>query len=186
MGVLMDYKYKCGLYVGRFQPIHDGHCNVICAMLKDCAEVIIAVGSAQKCGTLENPFSYSTRAMLIYDSFALCSDRLHIVPIFDREHPSNDSSWGEYLMSNVLRLTGRMPDAVFEGAEDERASWYDTCSVDIIRIDRDELPISGTQIRADMLADNFDAVKACVPLSVASLYGNLRKELLLCSQKPSI
>ncbi len=178
----MKVKYHCGLYVGRFQPIHNGHCDVIKAMLESCAEVIIAVGSAQKYGTLDNPFSYSTRAMLIYDAFALASDRIHIVPIFDREKPSNDASWGEYLLENVTKLTGKTPDVVFEGYETERESWYDTCHMSVFRVDRTKNPISATKIRAEMLADNHEKICRQVPLSVASQYSRLRKELVKCSE----
>ena len=44
-------KHKCGLYIGRFQPLHIGHTSIISKMLDECEQVIVAVGSAQESGT---------------------------------------------------------------------------------------------------------------------------------------
>lgn len=55
------------LFVGRFQPFHLGHLEVIKGILKENDKVIIAVGSSQESGTKENPFSFEDRERMIRD-----------------------------------------------------------------------------------------------------------------------
>ena len=80
----MGYKFKCGLYVGRFQPLHIGHTSIIDRMLEECEEVIVAVGSAQESGTERNPLSYPFRQLIITETYYEYLGRLYIVPISDR------------------------------------------------------------------------------------------------------
>jgi len=49
------------LYVGRFQPFHNGHLKVIQEILKSHTHVIIGIGSSQEKNTKENPFSAAER-----------------------------------------------------------------------------------------------------------------------------
>ena len=153
----MEKKYKCGLYVGRFQPIHIGHESIIRRMLNECEQVIIAVGSAQESGTIRNPFTFEQRADLIINVFyqQAIAGRMSVIPISDRENPSNDASWGDYLFRSVYNLTGVIPDAVYEGEEEERSTWYDNWRVSIERVSRLDVPVSATQLR-EALANEDD------------------------------
>lgn len=176
----MTKTYKCGLYVGRFQPLHMGHWNVINSMLRTCETVVIAIGSAQECGTERNPFSYGLRASLIYKSFGWAVPNLMIIPVVDRENPSNDPSWGDYLFDTVRKYTGLTPDIIYEGAEPDRANWYDNYDIPVEVISREFIRISSTDVREALLKGNQDAILEMVPFAVANNYITLRKELLKC------
>ena len=70
--------------VGRFQPFHKGHLEVIEEILKEHDSVIIGIGSAQYSHTLENPFTAGERHLMI--SNALETKKIfnfHIIPIED-------------------------------------------------------------------------------------------------------
>jgi nicotinamide-nucleotide adenylyltransferase len=56
------------LFVGRFQPFHKGHLGAIKAMLRDCDEVVVAVGSMQKSHAPDNLFTAGERAEMIFES----------------------------------------------------------------------------------------------------------------------
>lgn len=176
----MDKKYKCGLYVGRFQPLHDGHAHIIEKMLQDCETVVVAIGSAQECGTQRNPFSYCLRATLIYKAFPFAYPNLLVMPVLDRAQPSNDPSWGDYLLKAVKTFSGLTPDVIYEGEEIERNNWYNNSNIPVVRVNRSSIPISATEIREAMLKDDTDLVMQSVPCSVWSNYYDLRKELLKC------
>jgi len=56
------------LFIGRFQPLHKGHLQIIQYASKKYDEVIIGVGSSQYNNTKHNPFSSNERKMMIENS----------------------------------------------------------------------------------------------------------------------
>ena len=48
---------KRGLYVGRFQPFHNGHKAVIDLLCNEVDELIIGIGSAQMSHDIRHPFT---------------------------------------------------------------------------------------------------------------------------------
>ena len=145
----MDKKYKVGFYIGRFQPIHIGHESIIRKMLDECVIAIVAVGSAQEHNTQRNPFNFWERKDLITNVFyrEVIEGRLIIIPIKDRENPSNDASWGDYVFEKVKWFTNEQPNVVYEGEETERSTWYDNLDVTIVKVPRSDIPVSATEIR---------------------------------------
>ncbi|MEM3596417.1 MAG: adenylyltransferase/cytidyltransferase family protein, partial [Candidatus Bathyarchaeia archaeon] len=57
-----------GLYVGRFQPFHLGHLEVVRSILNRADELIIAIGSSQYSHTRRNPFTAGERVTMIRES----------------------------------------------------------------------------------------------------------------------
>lgn len=53
------------LFIGRFQPFHNGHLKLINEILKSNDKAIIGIGSAQEKNTRENPFSAAERIKMI-------------------------------------------------------------------------------------------------------------------------
>jgi nicotinamide-nucleotide adenylyltransferase len=75
-----------GLYVGRFQPFHLGHLEVVKLILRKVDELIIVVGSAQYSHTKNNPFTVGERIRMIRESLKEAKinlDRVQITPITD-------------------------------------------------------------------------------------------------------
>jgi nicotinamide-nucleotide adenylyltransferase len=171
------FKYKCGLYLGRFQPLHKGHAFVISRMFCDCENVIIAVGSAQEEGTIRNPLSYSFRERLIRRAYGYYDDRLTIVPIRDRDVYSDDSSWGDYLLKQISEYTDLKPDVIFEGDEDTNAHWYDNLNIKVIKIPRKRIRISGTELRKAFIEDRRQFVVYHMPFVLHNYYDEIRKEI---------
>ena len=56
---------KKGLVLGRFQPFHLGHLNLIQTVLNDKKEPLICIGSAQYAHTKDNPFTVKERKNMI-------------------------------------------------------------------------------------------------------------------------
>ncbi|MCK4348318.1 MAG: nicotinamide-nucleotide adenylyltransferase [Thermoplasmatales archaeon] len=56
------------LYIGRFQPFHNGHLKIIQNFTKKYDEIIIGIGSSQYGHTLENPFTSEERKLMIKKS----------------------------------------------------------------------------------------------------------------------
>ncbi len=75
-----------GLLVGRLQPIHDGHMDVIRRILDEVDEVVIGIGSAQLSHTLKDPFTAGERTMMINKALTengIPPSKYYITPIQD-------------------------------------------------------------------------------------------------------
>lgn len=87
------------LLIGRFQPFHKGHLQVVRSIAKKCDSLIIGIGSAQYSHTYENPFTAGERHLMI--SRALKDEGLHeyfLVPIVDI---NRYSVWVSHVVSLV-------------------------------------------------------------------------------------
>ncbi|RMF04963.1 nicotinamide-nucleotide adenylyltransferase [Candidatus Woesearchaeota archaeon] len=56
---------KAVLFLGRFQPFHNGHLKVLEELAEKYDKVVIAIGSRQHSRTKENPFSFEERRRVI-------------------------------------------------------------------------------------------------------------------------
>ncbi len=72
------------LLIGRFQPFHNGHLEVIRTILRDCDYLTIGIGSAQYSHTFENPFTAGERHLMISRSLKEEGvQNCYLVPIVD-------------------------------------------------------------------------------------------------------
>ena len=54
-----------GIYLGRFQPYHLGHHEVLKQIVNEVDEIIVGIGSAQKSHEMENPFTAGERVLMV-------------------------------------------------------------------------------------------------------------------------
>ncbi|MDO9537559.1 MAG: nicotinamide-nucleotide adenylyltransferase [Thermoplasmata archaeon] len=75
---------KSGLFIGRFQPFHNGHLEVIKEMAGQVDKLVIAIGSAQDSHTLEDPFTAGERHIMISESLdEVGIQNYFLIPIVD-------------------------------------------------------------------------------------------------------
>lgn len=87
------------LVIGRFQPLHEGHMDVIRKCASECEHLIIGIGSAQYSHAPDNPFTAGERYLMIDRSLrAEGIDRYSIVPIEDL---NRCSVWVAHVVSMV-------------------------------------------------------------------------------------
>ncbi len=73
-----------GLILGRFQPFHNGHFEVVKRILKENSSVIIGIGSAQYSHTLKDPFTAGERHLMISSALEESNiTNFYLVPIED-------------------------------------------------------------------------------------------------------
>ncbi len=167
--------YQCGLYLGRFQPFHDGHKSIINMMLEECKTVIIAIGSSNKENTIKNPFPYGLRKAVISDCFP--TSNVKIIPIPDRNTCGNDESWGDYVL-NICKEFGYEPDVIYQGYEEVRKNWWNNFDGKIITVPRTVNPISATLIREALKNDDNTFFKSYTPWEMWRYYDILRGDLI--------
>jgi nicotinamide-nucleotide adenylyltransferase len=90
--------------IGRFQPFHNGHLKLAKQILKDCNELIIAVGSSQFNFTFSNPFTAGERVCFIHHSLLEAKidlSKVYVVPILNLE---NNAIWVQHLKSMLPKF----------------------------------------------------------------------------------
>jgi bifunctional NMN adenylyltransferase/nudix hydrolase len=53
------------VYIGRFQPLHNGHLALLRHALNAAAQVVVVIGSAHQARTPKNPFTWQERAEMV-------------------------------------------------------------------------------------------------------------------------
>jgi bifunctional NMN adenylyltransferase/nudix hydrolase len=123
---MSDCLFDYAVYIGRFQPPHRGHCQLIrqAASLAPC--LIMAIGSADTAPSIRNPFSFEERQAMFGRLAATLPSRLECVAVRDSAY-----NFGEWLaevhtqVQAVLVRDGK-PDAsvVLIGAYKDNSSFY--------------------------------------------------------------
>lgn len=75
-----------GILIGRMQPVHNGHMQVISKILEEVDEIIIGIGSAQLSHELKDPFTAGERIVMMSQALAdagVDSSRYYIIPMQD-------------------------------------------------------------------------------------------------------
>ena len=98
----MSHEFKAFdylVFIGRFQPFHIAHREVIDIALAQAEQVILVLGSAQDERSIKNPFSIAERQQMILSNFDEATrQRIQFVPIIDLY---NDEKWVKAVKDGV-------------------------------------------------------------------------------------
>ena len=85
-------KYRLTVVIGRFQPFHNIHLQLVQRALEMGEKTLVILGSAKRAPNIKNPFTPAMREEMIRACFAPEENkRLVFKPL--RDHPYNESSW---------------------------------------------------------------------------------------------
>jgi nicotinamide-nucleotide adenylyltransferase len=154
------------LFIGRFQPFHNGHLSVLKGMVKISKKVFVGIGSSDKHGTPSDPFTSAERREMIQRAL----QEVNIIPMYDVafvELPDmeEDRVWAE----RCLELCENQPTVVWSGNEWTKKSFEGTG----IRIQNiKEVPgINATEVRRRMVAG--EDWKELLPQAVVEYLGEI-------------
>jgi len=99
-----------GLMMGRFQPFHLGHLELVKQILNDCDEVIIALTGSQFNYIEKDPFTSGERIEMIHQSLKENNIDLGKCYIVAIENQFNVATWASYLKSSLPHF-----DKVYSG-----------------------------------------------------------------------
>lgn len=119
----MQFDYL--VFIGRFEPFHNGHQAVIARALEMARKVIILVGSAEKPRTTRNPWNTAERAVMIQAAFEKQASRLLIRPL--RDHLYNDALWVtdvQRIVAETIQSDGGGNSIGIIGHEKDASSYY--------------------------------------------------------------
>lgn len=177
----MSKPYDVGVICGRFQTFHIGHESLVDTALKLCDRVLILVGSSQECGTERNPLNIDTRIRMLRAIYG--DDGSIIIKGISDLTNENDirPEWGRYLLDNIDRYIYKTPELMIYGNDESRSRWFDPDDIkDVteIIVSRGKIPISATQVRALMVADNRREWQKWVNPKLHKMYDEIWRELM--------
>lgn len=149
-----------GLFLGRFQPFHLGHLDVVTRLAASHEELIVAVGSANVSHTAANPFTGGERVEMVRAALRDARvDNALVLPIPDI---GRNTLWAAHVASLVPRFqtvhtNNPLPSRLFAEAG------YKVAPIPFFERERFE----GTSIRRRIAEDH--AWRDLVPPAVARL-----------------
>jgi bifunctional NMN adenylyltransferase/nudix hydrolase len=172
------------IYIGRFQPPHNGHFATIRKALEQTEKLLIFIGSHETCRSLRNPFTTEERIEML--KISLTQDELAkitFIPIHDSNynHPEWVKEVKEKANSQFSILNSQFS---IIGHKKDETSYYLSLfpEWELLEMPLMESGLSSTQIRSKWFAGTLtDRDK--IPLSVYSYLKNKDNEEWAKTQK---
>jgi bifunctional NMN adenylyltransferase/nudix hydrolase len=117
-------KYHTLVLIGRFQPFHTAHLEIVKRATALCEQLIIITGSAKQPRTYKNPFTSTERAAMIKDATRGLSIQIHVEENIDTIY--NDQAWAVRVQGIVskYRVLG-LPVGIIGHKKDDSSFYLD-------------------------------------------------------------
>jgi len=154
-------QFQHGFIIGKFMPLHNGHCLVIDTALDQCEQITICLMSQP-----DEAISGEVRLGWLSELYGVSCTILHHTATLPRDKSGHDH-WEQWLAS-ITKVCSGAYDAVFSSElYGERLATDLGADHVLIDLDRLRVPISGTSIR-----DNPTQYFEYLPAVVKSYYEN--------------
>lgn len=115
---------KYGVFIGRFQPFHNGHLAVVNDALSQVDKLIIVIGSANTAKNVKNPWSAAQRQKMIQACLGswIKQDRYQFV--WASDYTYNDNMWVSQIQNKIDEYTNGSDDVTLFGPNKDRTTFY--------------------------------------------------------------
>jgi bifunctional NMN adenylyltransferase/nudix hydrolase len=172
----MSKQYNTLVLIGRFQPLHNAHLEIIKRATALTDQLVVICGSANQPRTYKNPFTFDERARMIRNATAGLSMRVNVEPNIDTIY--NDQAWAvrvQGIVSKYAVLGGKV--GVIGHKKDESSFYLDMFPQwDFVNVEQIE-PLGATNIR-DLFFKrdvNMNFIKSVVPETTVDFMNEFRK-----------
>lgn len=166
MSTQQNRRFDALVFIGRFQPPHRGHLNVLKSALSRAERVCVLIGSTDKPRTIKDPFSFDERRQMLASLLdASERERVTIAPVQDSTY--NDGDWVRWVQDAVADALGSIAQRKVGliGHEKDATSYYLRMfpQWELVDVDATE-DISATEIRDQYFAERTNSfVQWAVP-----------------------
>lgn len=158
------------LYIWRFQPFHNGHKSIVDTMLEDNEKNLILIGVSWIKSPETDPYTYEKRLKFILETYQDIHN-LDIAPLIDMD---SDERWAQQMLAICyVQKASHIKLYCWDESEDSVVqvinkyihllNWK---KLEIIEIDRNKIPVSGTQVRHEIKEAWVDSIEKLVPEAV--------------------
>jgi bifunctional NMN adenylyltransferase/nudix hydrolase len=168
---------KTGIFIGRFQPVHQGHIHALGVAASQVQKLYILIGSANQCRSIKNPWSFQERKQML--QLRLHAERItnyEILPINDYRY--SDTQWMSDVRATIEHYTMGSPILFGHMKEgNDYLKWFPELKFKSIEA---QYQINATMIREEMFK-NDDPL---MPETVRGDYAFYQKEKQLFKDYP--
>lgn len=115
--------YKLAVFIGRFQPVHNSHIEVIRQGLSIADKVLIIIGSSYSAPNVKNPFTAEERKMLIQISLTP-EEQKRVSFEFVRDYFYNENTWISDIQQCAKNHYQEGDPVVLIGSYKDSSSYY--------------------------------------------------------------
>ena len=153
----MNKKYDLAVYIGRFQPFHNGHLSVINKAHEIANEVLVLVGSANASPSIRNPFTVKERMQMLNKSADVQVGILN-------DYTYEENQWLADVQYEVNEYINKDSKVCIIGHSKDKSSYYlkHFPQWDFVDVEYHEV-IDATHIRELMYQGKMSFVKGAVP-----------------------
>lgn len=169
--------FATGFFIGRFQPLHEGHMHAIGIAASQVSTLLVLVGSANKERNIKNPWTYQEREHMLRMKLNSAGIRnVEIAPLND--HPYSDAQWISDVRATIDHFRLGKPIMFGHMKEgNDYLSWFPDFEFRSIEA---QYNINATQIRTKM----FETKDPAMPKRVHDDWDFYQKEKTLFKDYP--
>ena len=168
---------RTGIFIGRFQPVHQGHIHAIGIAASQVQKLYILVGSANQCRSIRNPWTFEERKQML--ALKLHAERItnyEIIPINDYRY--SNTQWMSDVRATIEHFNMGSPILFGHMKEgNDYLKWFPELKFKSIEA---QYSINASQIRTEM----FEANDPLMPETVRGDYAFYQKEKQLFKDYP--
>jgi bifunctional NMN adenylyltransferase/nudix hydrolase len=142
---------KTGIFIGRFQPVHEGHVHALGVAASQVQKLYILVGSANQCRSIRNPWTFEERKQML--QLKLHAQRItnyEIIPLNDYRY--SDTQWMSDVRATIEHYDMGTPTLFGHMKEgNDYLKWFPELKFKSIEA---QYSINATEIRNRMFAEN--------------------------------
>lgn len=122
---MQNKKYDLIVYIGRFQPMHNAHLEIIRRAKSLAHQVVVVIGSADQPRTYKNPFLTHERVEMVRKATSQAGDPLCSLTIETiRDNVYNDQAWAAQIQNIVYGCAFLDSKIGIIGHEKDETSFY--------------------------------------------------------------
>ena len=172
----MSKPYGTLVLIGRFQPLHNAHLEIIKRATALTDQLVIITGSAAQPRTYKNPFTSQERERMIKSATGGLSLRIYVEPNIDTMY--NDQAWAVRVQGIVSKYKILGTKTAIIGHKKDESSFYLDMFPQWEYVDVEEIePLSAVNIR-DLYFNwtfNSNFIKNVVPASTYDFLMEFRR-----------